>query len=178
MGIEPTTYSLGSCRSTTELRPRGRPFPAFRPNRNLCSSFIIVASRPQPCRRAAGRALPAAPRAVPGGVGQAARFHRYSLVSPTVALRRNWHRVRTSRTRDTPASHFRVSRRKTKAAPSDPTSSALECRSGAPRHACQHDMHLRQNLGRAIARRRRRQSRSATRPFDFHQSDRLPFCAN
>jgi hypothetical protein len=22
MGIEPTTYSLGSCRSTTELRPR------------------------------------------------------------------------------------------------------------------------------------------------------------
>jgi hypothetical protein len=23
MGIEPTTYSLGSCRSTTELRPRG-----------------------------------------------------------------------------------------------------------------------------------------------------------
>src|SRR5215467_13635736 len=24
MGIEPTTYSLGSCRSTTELRPRVR----------------------------------------------------------------------------------------------------------------------------------------------------------
>lgn len=26
MGIEPTTYSLGSCRSTTELRPRRSPF--------------------------------------------------------------------------------------------------------------------------------------------------------
>ena len=24
MGIEPTTYSLGSCRSTTELRPRSQ----------------------------------------------------------------------------------------------------------------------------------------------------------
>ena len=24
MGIEPTTYSLGSCRSTTELRPRNQ----------------------------------------------------------------------------------------------------------------------------------------------------------
>jgi hypothetical protein len=26
MGIEPTTYSLGSCRSTTELRPPNRYF--------------------------------------------------------------------------------------------------------------------------------------------------------
>jgi hypothetical protein len=29
IGIEPTTYSLGSCRSTTELRPQRQRFPTF-----------------------------------------------------------------------------------------------------------------------------------------------------
>jgi hypothetical protein len=42
-GIEPSTYSLGSCRSTTELRPQRRRFPTFDcrrsdKNRNVCSA--------------------------------------------------------------------------------------------------------------------------------------------
>ena len=49
MGIEPTTYSLGSCRSTTELRPQRCPFPTFGcwhsdKNRNVCSGLS------SPCR--------------------------------------------------------------------------------------------------------------------------------
>ena len=31
MGIEPTTYSLGSCRSTTELRPQNLSFLGLLP---------------------------------------------------------------------------------------------------------------------------------------------------
>jgi hypothetical protein len=38
MGIEPTTYSLGSCRSTTELRPH-RGFGRQDAQRRRCGTF-------------------------------------------------------------------------------------------------------------------------------------------
>jgi hypothetical protein len=42
MGIEPTTYSLGSCRSTTELRPH---FPI------LSVRIAVTAGAPRPAGR-------------------------------------------------------------------------------------------------------------------------------
>jgi hypothetical protein len=45
MGIEPTTYSLGSCRSTTELRPRSHQHsPAAARRKGIGVDWISAAS--------------------------------------------------------------------------------------------------------------------------------------
>ena len=55
MGIEPTTYSLGSCRSTTELRPRAAP--VLRGDRVVYKTCGNGAGRPHPHSRISGRAI-------------------------------------------------------------------------------------------------------------------------
>jgi hypothetical protein len=55
MGIEPTTYSLGSCGSTTELRPRAAS--VLRGDRVVYKTCGTGAGRPHPHSGMAGRAI-------------------------------------------------------------------------------------------------------------------------
>jgi hypothetical protein len=57
MGIEPTTYSLGSCRSTTELRPHFRYL-------GLDSLFLVSSIPPRKIATAENQYQTAAPRAI------------------------------------------------------------------------------------------------------------------
>jgi hypothetical protein len=48
MGIEPTTYSLGSCRSTTELRPRALVILTLLAQSGIQNGDIVIEGRRWP----------------------------------------------------------------------------------------------------------------------------------